>query len=252
MKYSFKNLLSNEKHFVGTFIQTGSPEFLEAGAYAGFKFAVIDLEHTYYGMEKTAELIRAGEAAGLSMLVRIPCLDSVIIKKALDFGVAGIIAPNIDTASQAVELVDMCRFSPSGKRGACPGVRANCYGKGGSEYYDIQDNETAVIALIESPEGVSNFNDIIKVEGLTSVFLGPVDLSVSMCLKGNAQAPEVQSALLDMIKKANEAKIPVGALGLSPEFIKSMFSAGLDYVAYGIDTILMYQKCKEIMDSLNL
>jgi len=49
-----------------------------------------------------------------------------------------------------------------------------------------------------------------------------------MCLKGNAQAPEVQSALLDMIKKANEAKIPVGALGLSLEFIKSMFSAGLD------------------------
>jgi len=138
MKYSFKNLLSNEKHFVGTFIQTGSPEFLEAGAYAGFKFAVIDLEHTYYGMEKTAELIRAGEAAGLSMLVRIPCLDSVIIKKALDFGAAGIIAPNIDNASQAAELVNMCKFSPLGKRGACPGVRANCYGKGGSEYYDIQ------------------------------------------------------------------------------------------------------------------
>lgn len=64
----FQTLLAENAPFLGTFVQSAAPEFLEASAYAGFRFAAIDLEHTYYGVEKMAELIRAGEAAGLSML----------------------------------------------------------------------------------------------------------------------------------------------------------------------------------------
>lgn len=139
MTVGFHSLLEKKEPFLGSFIQSSSPEFLEASAYAGFKFAVIDLEHAFYGMEKAAELIRAGEAAGLSMLVRGPSLDGVWIKKALDFGAAGVIVPNIDTPEQAEELVALCQFVPGGKRGACPGVRANCYGRGGAEYYAEAD-----------------------------------------------------------------------------------------------------------------
>ena len=72
-----QKLLAEGKPFLGTFIQSASPEFIEASAYAGFRFAAIDLEHTYYGTEKAAELVRAGEASGLSMLVRVPALDAV-------------------------------------------------------------------------------------------------------------------------------------------------------------------------------
>lgn len=75
----FQTLLDEGKPFLGTFVQSASPEFIKASAYAGFRFASIDLEHTYYGTEKAAELVRAGEAAGLSMLVRVPTLDAVWI-----------------------------------------------------------------------------------------------------------------------------------------------------------------------------
>ena len=94
----FQNLLDEGKPFLGTFVQSASPEFIEASAYAGFRFAAIDLEHAYYGIEKAAELVRAGEATGLSMLIRVPALDAVWIKKSLDLGTAGMIVPNIDTA----------------------------------------------------------------------------------------------------------------------------------------------------------
>jgi len=133
VKISVSQLLAEHKPFLGTFIQSAAPEFVEAAAYAGFKFAAIDLEHTYYGIEKTAEMIRAGEAADLAMLVRVPALDAVWIKKSLDLGASGIIVPNIDTDKQAAEAVRLCRFTPSGIRGACPGVRANHYGAGGPE-----------------------------------------------------------------------------------------------------------------------
>ena len=101
----FQTLLAENAPFLGTFVQSAAPEFLEASAYAGFRFAAIDLEHTYYGVEKMAELIRAGEAAGLSMLARVPALDAVWIKKSLDFGAAGVIVPNIDTPEQAAQAV---------------------------------------------------------------------------------------------------------------------------------------------------
>lgn len=82
----FQTLLAENAPFLGTFVQSAAPEFLEASAYAGFRFAAIDLEHTYYGVEKMAELIRAGEAAGLSMLARVPGAGCGVDKKSLDFG----------------------------------------------------------------------------------------------------------------------------------------------------------------------
>ena len=246
----FPSLLKEHTPFLGTFVQSAAPEFVEASAYAGFRFAAIDLEHTYYGVEKMAELVRAGEAAGLSMLARVPALDAVWIKKSLDLGTAGVIVPNIDTAEQAAEAVRLSKFTPEGIRGACPGVRANRYGAGGSEYYENANRDTAVIALVETPEGVKNFDEILRVPGLTAVFLGPVDLSVAMGLKGDLSAPEVQQALLEMVDKANRAGVPVGALGLDPAFVRELFARGLSFLAYGIDTILMYQKCREVRQAV--
>lgn len=246
--YVFQKLLEEKQPFLGTLVQSAAPEFVEASAYAGFRFAAIDLEHTYYGVERLAEMIRAGEAVGLSMLARVPALDAVWIKKSLDFGAAGIIVPNIDTPEQAAEAVRLCRFAPVGTRGACPGVRANRYGAGGSEYYETANREIAVIALIESPEGVRNFDAILRTPGLTAVFLGPVDLSVAMGC--DMDTPEVCGAVLDMVRKAKAAGVPVGALGLDPVFIREMFANGLDFLAYGIDTILMYQKCREVFQSV--
>lgn len=89
-------------------------------------------------------------------------------------------------------------------------MRANRYGAGGSEYYETANRETALMALVESPEGVKNFDDIIRVPGLTAVFLGPVDLSVAMGLKGNVGAMEVREALLDMVRREGKAGVPVG------------------------------------------
>lgn len=107
-----------------------------------------------------------------------------------------------------------------------------------------------MIVLVESPEGVKNFDDIIHVPGLAAAFLGLVNLSLAMGLKGNMGAPEVRAALLNMVHRAGKAGVPVGALGLDPAFGRELFDEGLDFLAYGIDTILMYQKCREVMQAV--
>lgn len=248
---SFKALLSSGQPFFGTFIQSASPEFLEASAYAGFQFAAVDLEHACYGTETLVHLLRAGEAAGLSMLARVPGLDAALIKKSLDMGASGIIVPNIDTPEQAEEAVALCRFTPEGIRGACPGVRANSYGAGGSEYYENANRNTVVIPLIESPVGVENYDAILEVPGISAVFLGPIDLSVALGLKGDVNDPSVQSMLLTCVQKAKSVGVPVGALSMDYRFIKELLGHGLDFLAYGIDTILMYHMCRGIVEELH-
>jgi 2-keto-3-deoxy-L-rhamnonate aldolase RhmA len=250
MKITFQHLLQETKPVIGTFIQSGSPEFLEAAAYAGFRFAAVDLEHAYYGVDKTAELIRAGEAADLCMLVRVPALDRIWIKKSLDLGASGIVIPNIDIPEQAAEAVASCHFAPAGLRGACPAVRANRYGAGGKEYYSDSDRNVAVIPLVESRMGVRNFDSIVRTPGISGIFFGPVDLSVELGLEGQAEDPAVQDVLADLAAKAVKANVPCGSLVLSPESARRMAEQGCSFLGYGIDTILMYQKCREIMDSL--
>ena len=250
MKVTFQSLLDEKKPFLGIFVQSGAPEFVEAMGYAGFRYAVLDLEHTYYGVEKAAEMIRAGEAAGLCMLVRVPAMDSIWIKKSLDFGASGIIVPNIDTPEDAADMVRRCMYTPEGYRGACPGTRAFEYGKKGGENYAASNRDVAVIPLIESRRGVKNFPEIVRTPGITSIFLGPVDLSVDMGLCGNIDDPSVQTALLDMIHESNAAGVPVGALTLDPAFTKHLFREGMDFCGYGIDNIIMYRALKEIHDSV--
>ena len=107
-----------------------------------------------------------------------------------------------------------------------------------------------MIPLVESPEGVRNFPEILRTPGIAAVFLGPVDLSVAMGRDGDPDDPDVQAALLDMISQARRAGVPVGALAVNPAFARKLLAHGLDFLAYGIDTILMYQKCREIMEQV--
>ena len=63
-----------------------------------------------------------------------------------------------------------------------------------------------------------------------------------------AQAIPIQREGLDMIGQANRAGVPVGALAVDPAFARTLLDRGLDFLAYGIDTILMYQKCREVLE----
>ncbi len=242
----FHELLRLDRPFLGVFLQAASPEFAEAAAWAGFSFAAVDLEHASFGAETMVSLLRAGQAAGMAMLARVSGLDAAQIKKSLDMGCDGIIVPNIDTAEQAARAVALGKFTPQGIRGACPGVRANRYGAGGSEYYEKANRETVVIPLIESPLGVENIDAILAVPGISAVFLGPIDLSVAMGLRGDANDPKVQQALLHCVDRARAAGVPVGALSMDPAFIRTLCARGLGFVAYGIDTLLMTRLCQDI------
>lgn len=252
MKKSFNELKKQKKQFLGTFAMIPAPEVVELAAYSGFDFIVIDEEHTPWASETAINMVRAAEASDMLPLIRVPEGSEVYIKKALDTGASGIIVPNIFSPEILETAVRFAKFSPMGARGACPCVRANQYGAGGSSYYQCSNRDISVIALVEGIEGIKNFDKIIEVPNVDAIYLGPVDLSLSLGLDGDIYHPKVVEGLEEMMKKAKDKGLCLGIFCMDKADAQKWFDKGVDFVIFNTDTVLFYEKFKDVVDSLKM
>jgi 2-keto-3-deoxy-L-rhamnonate aldolase RhmA len=172
-----------------------NPEACELAAAVGYDFVVIDMEHGSFGWDGAVDMVRAVECGGATPIIRLPGDSPVDIKKALDAGALGVIIPRISTPEQASQVVQAAKYEPSGKRGACPVVRATSHGLvDWKAYRRWADENVMVWGIIETVEAVQNFEDILT-QGLNAIALGPFDLSMSMGLGGDTEHPEVKKEI---------------------------------------------------------
>ena len=178
----------------------GSASIAEIMAHAPWDSLTIDMQHGFASSDTTLNMLRAISTTEVTPMVRVPWLDPAVIMRVLDAGAYGIICPMVSTAGQARELVNAARYSPLGARSF--GVtRANLYA--GAEYWRVANERVLVFAMIETRQAVDNLEEILAVDGLSGVYIGPSDLSLSFGfdpLKDLAH-PEVL-AIIDMIKGA--------------------------------------------------
>lgn len=245
MRKSLKQLFSEEKKPVGMFVNTACPEMVEITAKTGFDFVFIDNEHGSWGIETNAHLVRAAESFDCIPLIRVPNIDETAIKHALDIGAAGVVVPGVSSVENARDALKWSRFSPAGRRGACPYVRANSYtGKSGS-FFEDSNRDVAVVLLIEGKEGVDAYDDILALEGVEYVFFGPYDLSVSLGIPGQLEDPRVKETIKAMIAKAKAKGVYSGMLGIDPEDSNAWFDCGADYVVQVGDMSMYYRMCEK-------
>src|SRR5680860_143679 len=102
---------------VGSWLQLADPSLTEMMVQAGFDWLTIDLEHTSTTVSQAADMIRIGDLAGVPMLVRLSGHEPSQIKRVLDMGASGIIAPMVNTADEAKAIVDAALYPPVGTRG---------------------------------------------------------------------------------------------------------------------------------------
>jgi 4-hydroxy-2-oxoheptanedioate aldolase len=250
MKKRFSDLKALGRSMIGTGIMVPAAELVEIAGYANFDFVIIDEEHTQFESDAAISLVRAAEAADIVPIIRVPEVSEVYLKKALDTGVSGVVVPNISDREAAEKAVYYARFAPVGGRGACPGVRANRLGMGDRSYYENANRDVAVIALIEGAEGMQNFDEIIRVPGLDAIYIGPVDLSVSLGLQGDVYHPRVIEAMERLIGKAKAQGHIVGTYCTEIDDAKKWIARGVDFIDYSTDTTLFMEKCQEVVNAL--
>jgi 2-keto-3-deoxy-L-rhamnonate aldolase RhmA len=245
---NFRKRLLNGDVLVGTLITIPSAEVAEIMAGVGFDWLFIDTEHSAFNA-RGAQTILQAVGQRCPGVVRVPANDEVWIKKALDIGATGIIAPQVNSAADAEAIVRMCKYPPDGTRGVGIG-RAHQYGLGFNQYMERANNEIAVILQAETAQALENINEIVKVTGIDAIFIGPYDLSASLGKMGQLTDPEVKQAVETIADACNKAGVRLGIFGAVAEVVAPYIQQGFTLLAIGTDGLLMAQNARETLETL--
>ena len=229
---------------LGAGISMSDPAVTEAIA-PSVDFVWIDLEHNAITVEAMLAHLIAARAGGCASIVRIPNNDVAWIKRVLDSGAEGIILPRAYTAKEVADFVSACRYPPMGTRGFGP-RRPMQYGRLEQQAYLKQANrDLFVVSQVETKELVAELDDVLKLEGLDSLVLGPQDLSGSMGRLGETTHPDVVATMKTIAAKAKAAGKFIGSgLGANPTFAKLLIECGCQWLQAGNDYEYMIRHCE--------
>jgi 4-hydroxy-2-oxoheptanedioate aldolase len=215
-----------------------SPIVAETLARDGFAAVVLDAQHGLWDTSGVIAAIGALQHAGATPAVRVPFNDFAFVSRALDFGAEAIIAPMINTPSDARAFAAAAKYPPLGERSWGPQRAMTLQGRSGAMDYLREANEgTLTLAMIETPTALANVAEIAATPGIDALFIGPYDLSTSLSA-GRAQdlqAPEVERAI-DLICEAavRAGKIP-GIYCRDAQRALAMAKRGFRFITIGSD-----------------
>jgi 4-hydroxy-2-oxoheptanedioate aldolase len=162
----------------GAWLTVASTLTAEATARAGFDYVCIDNQHGGVDYEVTARMIQAVLLGGARPIVRVPWNEPGIVGKMLDAGAEGIVVPMVNTAEEAAAVVRAVRYPPLGARSFGP-VFAGLRAPG----YHVEANaRVAAVPMIETADALARLDDILSVDGIDAIYVGPADLSLSLGL----------------------------------------------------------------------
>lgn len=201
---SFRQTYTTGRVVIGPFSAIPHPVAIEVVAAAGPDFLCIDWEHAQIGRERLEDLVRAADVHGVPAMVRVPGHVPDAIAAALDAGAKGVLVPRVSNAAEARAAVAATRYPPIGQRGVGPG-RAAGYGYRIPEYL-AKANESLLLAVqVETAEGLANIAEIVAVDGIDVIFVGPGDLSVSIGALGPEHKERLDAAITTIIDASLKA-----------------------------------------------
>jgi len=222
---------------IGTWQSLPNESIAEIFAKAGYEWIVIDLEHSSININQAEQLIRVIDLAGSKPFVRLSGHNVSQIKRVLDAGAKGILAPMIETLNQIEQVISACHYPPRGSRGMGL-ARAQGYGESSTkkDYILNRVNEIEIYAQIESMKGLKNCKDIFS-QNIKGYFIGPYDLSTSLNNPGAFDTDEFYEAEAKILSIAKEENIKCGYHLVEPEKhqIKALQAKGYDMIAFSVD-----------------
>tara|TARA_Y100001934_G_scaffold25637_1_gene28415 strand:+ start:217 stop:978 length:762 start_codon:yes stop_codon:yes gene_type:complete len=234
-----KQKLDNGETVYGAFFRTPDTGLIELQGYLGWDFLVLDGEHGTLQPRDVEDQCRACELRGITPIARATTNEQSIILRFMDTGVQGALIPFVNTADDAERAVQSIKYQPRGKRGLA-GIRAADFGRTQSlgDYVKQANEETLVIAQIETTEGLANLDAIVQTPDVDIIFIGPNDLANSLGHPGNIPHPDVQAAM-DKIAAAtlNAGKI-LGLMIYNSEGARQWRDKGARFISVPFESVM--------------
>jgi 4-hydroxy-2-oxoheptanedioate aldolase len=218
----------------------------EAMAGLGWDAVTVDMQHGVIDYQVAVTMFQAISITSATPMARVPWNDPSAIMKALDAGAYGLICPLINGRAEAAAFARACRYPPRGYRSSGP-IRASLYG--GPDYMAKADDVIVALAMIETAEGLANLDDILAVEELDGVYVGPSDLSLSLGgTPGLDQTePKVLGAIERIVRSAKRHGKRAGIQTGNVAYARRMLDLGFDLVTVYSDFRLMMAAGTQVM-----
>lgn len=219
---------------IGTFVKLGRREVTEILALAGLDFAICDLEHSQITEQEAGNLITAGHACALPVIVRVAHFDPGQVNRLLETGAAGIQLPQVQTRDQVSAFRSACKYPPEGSRSLSLAQPAAGYGSEPlTEYIQRSNREVLLVGQLESKDLDRPLSALVK--GLDIAFIGSLDLTVDMGAPGKLDDPAVQQRIHEIEEAAGAANVRLGIYADSPARAAQAAAAGYRMIALSSD-----------------
>lgn len=214
---TLKQQLASRRHVLGGLLRMPAESLVELAGVAGLDFVLVDCEHGPADTLALQQHIITAEAHGLAVLVRVGRDDPKLILRALDLGASGIVLPHVETPEEAGRAVRAGRYPPLGERGVATYTRAGRFGAVSLDEHLRRAADTVVIvAMLETGPACERAEEIIAVDGIDAVMIGPTDLSASLGLAGGGAEPEVRRLMTAVHQTASRTNTPVMSILSDP------------------------------------
>jgi 4-hydroxy-2-oxoheptanedioate aldolase len=237
---------------IGTWLSLASVIAAERMALAGFDWLTIDLEHAPTNWETALAMVAVVGSHGVAPLVRVPSSSDENIKRALDLGAAGIVAPMVTSPEQAKAVVASCKYPPDGVRSLAGGRNDAAWGTDSATYFKRANEEIFVCVQIENVQAVEQAEEILAVPGIDCAFVGPQDLTGALGLAPMLDNPDptFEAAVEKVIAAAKKNGIGSGLMVGSAESARRWHDRGAAMISLAAEarilSVAASQAVKEI------
>ena len=238
---------------LGTWLSLASPMAARFLARTALDWLTVDLEHSPADWETMGTILGHVADVGMAPLVRVPAARHDYIKRALDSGAYGIVAPMVMDRREAEAVVWACKYPPNGNRSVGGALHALNFGATPEQYYARANAEILTVIQCEHIAAVERADEIFSVPGIDAVFVGPNDLRASMrSVDGKDPSADAFEAALDRIFRSCEKNfVAAGIHCFSAEEILMRKAQGWRFLALGSDLSLMLGGLKAELGKLD-
>ena len=244
-----RTLWQADQAVVNGWLVIGNSFSAETMAHQGWDSLTIDMQHGVIDYAAMVTMLQAISTTDAVPVVRVPWLEPGIIMKSLDAGAYGIICPMVNTREDAQKLVAYTHYAPRGTRSFGP-VRATLYA--GADYAQHANDSIVTFAMIETAQALDNLDDILSVEGLDAIYIGPSDLSLALGCTPTFDDldPKAAEAVEHILARAKAHGVVAGIHNGTPESALKRIAKGFQFVTISSDARLIAAGAQQILGKM--
>jgi 2-keto-3-deoxy-L-rhamnonate aldolase RhmA len=226
----------------------GSSLTAEMAGRAGFDWLWLDMEHGSFDYMALLYQIQACSGTAASPIVRVRWNEPPLFKRVLDLGAAGVVVPWVNTREEAELAARAVRYPPRGIRGVAKSNRATGFGMDFEEYFKAANDSLLTVVQIETEQAVANAESIAAVDGVDVLFVGPMDLSVSMGIPNQPDEPRFVRSLEKIVAACRKSKKAPGILLPREDMLDGYARMGFSFFVVGSDAGFVASGLKKLRE----